>query len=316
MRANLVAALLISATLVCMGEVVEEEWLAWKEKHGKVYSSVQEETRAHALWLRNMDFIQSHNSRSDVSFTLEMNEFGDQESTAEPHQPQSSPLRYAPEVNNNFLPRAPPASFDWTKRGVVSPVRNQGMIGKSDAFAVTEDLESLHAINTGQLVPLSVAEVVGCCSSPQGMLEPDIYECISRHGGLCSEQSYPPSSRTAACMNASCQAVANDAKVTAHIPKGDETRMLTAVLERPLVVYIDASESSFQFYQAGVYEDSRCGHTLDHALQLVGYGQDAQGKPYWILKNSWGASWGNKGYIWLRRGVNMCGVADNAFYPQ
>ena len=68
---------------------------------------------------------------------------------------------------------------------------------------------------------------------------------------------------------------------------GDESGMVTAVLQRPLVVLIDASRPSFQFYRAGVYEDSACSDSVDHALQLVGYGLD-DGVPFWILKNSWG----------------------------
>ena len=82
-----------------------------------------------------------------------------------------------------------------------------------------------------------------------------------------------------------------DAKVTVHIHRGDESQMVTAVLQRPLVVYIDASKATFQFYKSGVYSDPDCSQGQpDHAMQLVGYGVDRAGTPYWILKNSWGES--------------------------
>lgn len=74
---------------------------------------------------------------------------------------------------------------------------------------------------------------------------------------------------------------------TAFVPQKNETAMVLAVLKTPLVVYVDASLASFQMYHSGVYSDPSCGATIDHTMQLVGYGT-LQGQPYWILKNSWG----------------------------
>ncbi|KAL8565936.1 hypothetical protein ACOMHN_036363 [Nucella lapillus] len=297
----------------------QQAWLQWKLRHRKVYPHALHEARAHALWLRHWHLVQSHNSRSDVTFTLELNAFADQELGAQRHAGVSHPLRYVPQMAaqpDDIMSVPPPASFDWRQKGVISPVRNQGQLGSADAFAVTDDLESLHAINTGQLVALSVAEVSDCCSAVPGMLVPDIYECIARHGGLCSEAAYPPHPPPPACRNQSCRAVAKDATVTKRVPKGDEGAMVTAVLLRPLVVHLDAGQASFQVYQAGVYSDPQCGHRLDHAMLLVGYGVTSAGQPFWILKNSWGADWGLQGYMWLERGVNMCGVADDVIYPR
>ncbi|XP_076451029.1 procathepsin L-like isoform X2 [Babylonia areolata] len=299
----------------------ELSWQQWKARYGKAYPDSEREDRARALWRRHWGLVERHNNRSDVTFTLELNAFADQEFSQEP---RAVPVvrRVPPEVTSVYRwPQAPPTSFDWRQKGIISPVKNQGQLGSSAALAVTEDLQSLHARRTGQLVGLSAQEVVDCCSetrtSEGGILVPNIYECIAQHGGLCSDASYPvhPPSPSPVCRNNTCQAVAKDATKTVAVPKGDEDAMIAAVLRCPLVVYVDASHPSFQLYRSGVYSDSHCGHTLDHAMQLVGYGVQ-EGHPYWILRNSWGETWGMRGYILMERGVNMCGVADRAFYPQ
>jgi C1A family cysteine protease len=84
----------------------------------------------------------------------------------------------------------------------------------------------------------------------------------------------------------------------------------------PVSVAIEADQQCFQFYSGGVLSDPSCGTTLDHGVLVVGYGTDAAtNTPYWIVKNSWGASWGEAGYIRLIRGTNECGIAADASYP-
>jgi C1A family cysteine protease len=88
---------------------------------------------------------------------------------------------------------------------------------------------------------------------------------------------------------------------------------MTAVNSRPVSVAIEADQSAFQLYAGGVFS-ATCGRKLDHAVLAVGYGTD-NGVDYWKVKNSWGTGWGDHGYMRLKRGVDLCGIADQANYP-
>ncbi|KAK7262620.1 hypothetical protein RJT34_30195 [Clitoria ternatea] len=102
------------------------------------------------------------------------------------------------------------------------------------------------------------------------------------------------------------------------VPCNSEKRLLKAVANQPVSVTIDADEDVFQFYSSGVFT-SGCGNDTNHSVTVVGYGKDGDGTKYWLVKNSWGSEWGEKGYIRMKRDIRakegLCGIATDSSYP-
>merc|ERR1719281_355057 len=137
--------------------------------------------------------------------------------------------------------------------------------------------------------------------------------------GIATEASYAYTSGEGTTGTCSSSKKA-DAVVTVggftDVPQGDEDALKSAVAQNPVSVAIEADKSVFQLYSSGVLDSTACGTQLDHGVLVVGYGTDtASGTDYWKVKNSWGATWGESGYIRMARGVNQCGIASQPSYP-
>merc|ERR1712159_93463 len=195
--------------------------------------------------------------------------------------------------------------------------KNQQRCGSCWAFSTTGSVEGAYFIASGKLQSLSEEDLVQCdhngdqgCS---GGLMDNAFTWISQNG-ICSESSYPYTSGggvTGTCKK-SCTPVVT---LTGHtdVPSKDETALKAAVSQQPVSVAIEADKSAFQLYSGGVLDNSACGTNLDHGVLVVGYGTD--GKDYWLVKNSWGASWGEQGYIRMVRNKNQCGISQEPSYP-
>jgi len=140
---------------------------------------------------------------------------------------------------------------------------------------------------------------------------------VISNNGIDSEVSYPYS----ATGPNTCQYQVSNKVATISsfhdIPTGSESSLLTAVYQQPTSVAIDASHESFQFYNGGVYNEPECSSTqLDHGVLAIGFGTYQGSTDYWLVKNSWGTSWGLQGYIMMSRNANnQCGIATAASYP-
>ncbi|GIY09391.1 cathepsin L [Caerostris darwini] len=150
----------------------------------------------------------------------------------------------------------------------------------------------------------------------EGGLMDQAFEYIKENRGIDTEASYPYIAQDGTCHFKKADV---GATVTGYvdIPTGDEDALKKAVATvGPISVAIDASHDSFQTYQDGIYVEPECSpDQLDHGVLIVGYGSE-DGSDYWLVKNSWGKTWGIKGYIKMARNKdNQCGIATQASYP-
>jgi C1A family cysteine protease len=131
--------------------------------------------------------------------------------------------------------------------------------------------------------------------------------------GLCTESAYPYRAVDGTCKSSSCTPSANS-KITGYKDVTHTESSLGAALDgTPISIAIEADQSGFQMYKSGVFCGT-CGTNLDHGVLAVGYG-DAGTEPYWKVKNSWGATWGENGYIRMCRNSNKCGISNQPSFP-
>jgi len=216
-------------------------------------------------------------------------------------------------------------SIDWVSRGAVTPVKNQGNCGSCWSFSATGAMEGRTALSTGYLTSLSEQELVDCDhrdSGCNGGLMDYAFLWVMQNG-ICSESSYRYTSgntgRSGACQSSYCTSVASVSSY-ADVTPNSNSQMENAVCSGPVSVAIEADQYSFQMYGGGVLT-GRCGAALDHGVLTVGYGTDYSYGDYWKVKNSWGATWGEQGYIRLCKncgansGAGQCGLLAQPSYP-
>ena len=201
---------------------------------------------------------------------------------------------------------APPASVDWRAQGAVTPVKDQGQCGSCWAFATTVATEGATFVNSSKLISLSEEQIVSCDKADgnagcNGGDQLPAMQWLKKTGGQCSEADYPYTSGGG--KDGKCKTTCKPATViysAIEVPARDETALMTAIAGQPVSLSVDASGNGWQSYGGGVYSKA-CACTnencLDHGVGGVGYGSDATAGDFWIVKNSWAASWGDKGCV-------------------
>ncbi|KAF6176969.1 hypothetical protein GIB67_027769 [Kingdonia uniflora] len=300
----------------------------WRSHH-TVSRDLDEKQKRFNVFKENVKYVHGVN-KMDKPYKLKLNKFADMTN----HEFKSS---YAgSKVNHHRMFRGdqrgsgnfmyedvvPEASVDWRKSGAVTPIKDQGQCGSCWAFSTIVAVEGINFIKTKKLISLSEQELVDCDNSVNqgcnGGLMEYAFEFIKKNGGITTEQNYPYKAVDGTCDTIKANSHAVLINGHENVPVNDEDALLKAVANQPVAVAIDAGGYDFQFYSEGVFT-GECGTDLDHGVAAVGYGTALDGTKYWIVKNSWGAEWGEKGYIRMQRGVvakgGICGIAMEASYP-
>jgi cathepsin L len=224
-------------------------------------------------------------------------------------------------------------SLDWRDSGVVTPVKDQGGCGSCWAFSATETVESAYGMATlrangkASLEILAPQQLVDCAPNPDhcggsggcgGSTQPLAFKYLAEMTkGFDKGADYPYKARNGNCKDDKHGgSAAPDVAITSYVdlPTNNYTALMAAVTKYgPIAISVDASWGR---YEGGVFSPPASGikTTIDHAVQLVGYGHE-QGKDYWLVRNSWGTSWGEEGYIKLERfgeGNEPCGTDHNS----
>ncbi|XP_015788835.1 cathepsin L1 [Tetranychus urticae] len=305
----------------------ENEWESFKAKHNKVYADEREEAWRKTVFLNNLKKIKAHNERAnngEHTYRLGVNKFADltYEEFKSAYLGFKKSHYSTPVVHNVNKTVQLPASVDWRTKGIVTEVKNQAKCKCCWAFSAIASIESANAQKTGKLVELSEENLIECswdhhnkgCNGGRMDLS---FQYVIDNKGIATESSYPYTS-AAGDDSGKCKYSASKrgASISSYvnIPQGNENALLQAVAQRVVSVAVDA-EFDLQLYHSGVLKSTVCSpQALNHGVTVVGYGVD-NGTPYWLIKNSWGADFGENGYFRLYRGINMCGVAEDAVYP-
>jgi len=219
-----------------------------------------------------------------------------------------------------------PDYVDWREAGVVTPVKDQGKCGSCWTFSTVGAVEAHWAIYKGSPSPLlSEQQLVDCAGDYNnhgcsGGLPSQAFQYIQAAGGLQTEVDYPYKAVDGTCYFDGGKVAASVYYGSANITEGDEQAIMETVANVGPVSIAYQVTADFKDYAGGVYVGETCKaspETVNHAVLAVGYGYDAHSKlNYWIVKNSWTNAWGEEGYFRIKRGVNMCGLAVCASYPQ
>jgi len=302
-----VAALLLVGVSATSEIANQRAFASYASKFNKQYANTEEFFHRFTIFKANLEYINMRNSQN-LTFTLGVNQFSDitnDEFRAMLNRPQSN---RAPLVEEPVDMSAVPNDVDWRSKGAVQKVKDQGQCGSCWAFSATAAIESINFIVNKTLPDLAEQQLVDCDTAESGCnggMESDAIEWIAANGGQCAQKDYPYTARDGVCKT-SCKPIAS---VTSVKRFTGEAALATNLNAQPCTVAVDAGSADWQSYAGGVYA-GHCGKQLNHAILAVGYTST-----YWIVKNSWGTSWGASGYIFMKRGSNICGVASEPSYP-
>jgi C1A family cysteine protease len=289
-------------------------------KFGLNMPSVEEYNQRRELFSEMDSFIAAHNE-TNASFTLGHNQFS--------HMTEGEKARTRGLLNPEYLMAGEPkvfsedslpSSVDWRTANAVNPIQDQGHCGSCWAFSTMAAVEGAHAIATGELLKFSEQQLVDCSTLNNGcnggsMALAFLY-LESHYAEL--ESVYPYKGVDGTCAYNSKSKTAVETTGYTNVTARSSSQMMASIATGVVSVAIEADQAVFQMYSSGVFDSAQCGTNLDHGVTLVGYGSE-NGQDYYILRNSWGTTWGDQGYMKIANtgsGAGICGVQLAGVFPQ
>lgn len=310
----------------------EKEWEQFdnfREKFNKKYHTIEDIKTRFQIFRTNLRNIIVHNTDLKQNFTMSVNQFSDL-------TPQEFKNQYIGSLKAKIgtygcktfssSNSSVPYSIDWRNKNAVTSVKDQGQCGSCWAFSSTGAVEGAWAIATEKLVDLSEQELIDCANGIYygshgcngGQMEGAFKFIIEK--GQCEYSSYPYTSGETGTEE-KCQICSPVAKISScfNVKPNDQISLKTAVSQQPVAVAIEADTRYFQSYSSGVITSANCGTNLNHGVLIVGYGSENK-QDYWLVKNSWGTSWGDEGYVKIARSSSandpgICGIAMDPSFP-
>ena len=316
-----------------MATLIDEhdEWKQFsnfQERFDRKYDTLEELETRFQIFRTNLRNIVIHNLDHNQNFTMGINQFTDL-------TPEEFKAQYVnglkAEVSSygckSFSSSASgaPSAIDWRNKGAVTSVKDQGQCGSCWTFSATGAIEGAWAISKGQLIDLSEEQLVECATGVSygshgcsGGEMDGAFKYVIQHG-QCAFSSYPYTSGTG--QSGSCKSCSSVAHMSScsDVKPNDQISLKAALAQQPVSVAISADTKLFQSYSSGVITSSSCYTSLDHGVLAVGYGTE-NGIEYYLVKNSWGASWGMDGYVKIGRSDStndpgICGIAMQPSFP-
>ncbi|CAF4543178.1 unnamed protein product [Rotaria sp. Silwood1] len=190
--------IIFSVLLVVVSGSSSIDWHKFKRDYNKHYKSAAEEVERKQIFLENVNQIRTFKRlHPNATFTIGINHLADRRIEELVSSSKHYIKLHSGNMENSLESFDVPDSFDWRTKGVISPVQNQGVLADVEAIVTVEVIESLHAIQTEQLVEGSVARVADCCPQPV-----DPFQCIKKLGGICRAADYP--TPTGQCIPNQC----------------------------------------------------------------------------------------------------------------
>ncbi|XP_044758256.1 procathepsin L-like [Coccinella septempunctata] len=316
------------AAVVCAHAIQDDEvlrkWSEFQSTYGKTYRSPVEARKRLSIFRNNLNEIEQHNAlfeQGKTTYTKGVNQFADwtrDEFVQYVNKGLATKPKVVGSIFNSTKGFVAPQSVDWRTKNVVTEVKDQGGCGSCWSFSATGSLEGQLGMK-GNLVSLSEQNLVDCSWDQGNMgcnggLMTAAFDYV-KDNGIERESDYPYEEDDRSCR-ADPSKVVTKLSSYVNIPSGSESDLMEAVATvGPISVAIDAT-FDLQLYDSGILNDETCSSvSLNHGVLLVGYGSE-NGQNYYIVKNSWGASWGEQGFFRLNRnGRNQCGIASMATYP-